>query len=196
MNLKTKVIAAAVTNLTDARYFAAWGVDYMAHIIDDRDDQYIGIEGTKEIIDWVEGPKHMGLLSGADTPANCSEIYTALELEALMVSPFIDVQTVEHVSPTVYRTVLWDSSLLALEEELLIVKLPDATTLEDIASDLQKVSAKNIVYLDIHPTVADLTLVLQSIRPEGIVLRGGEEEKVGFKSYDELDDIFEYLEED
>lgn len=196
MNLKTKVIAAAVTNLTDARYFAAWGVDYMAYIIDERDDQYIGIEGTKEIIDWVEGPKHMGLLPGVDTPASSSEIYTTLELEALMISPFIDVQTVEPVSPTVYRSVLWDASLLDLDEELLIVKLPVGTTLSDVAADLQKLAAKNVVYLDIHPTVADLEVVLGNIQPEGIVLRGGEEEKVGFKSYDELDDLFEYLEED
>lgn len=196
MNLKTKVIAAAVTNLTDARYFAAWGVDYMAYIIDERDYQYIGIEGTKEIIDWVEGPKHMGLLPGVDTPASSSEIYTTLELEALMISPFIDVQTVEPVSPTVYRSVLWDASLLDLDEELLIVKLPVGTTLSDVAADLQKLAAKNVVYLDIHPTVADLEVVLGNIQPEGIVLRGGEEEKVGFKSYDELDDLFEYLEED
>lgn len=196
MNLKTKVIAAAVTNLTDARYFAAWGVDYMAYIIDERDDQYIGIEGTKEIIDWVEGPKHMGLLPGVDTPASSSEIYTTLELEALMISPFIDAQTVEPVSPTVYRSVLWDASLLDLDEELLIVKLPVGTTLIDVAADLQKLAAKNVVYLDIHPTVADLEVVLGNIQPEGIVLRGGEEEKVGFKSYDELDDLFEYLEED
>lgn len=196
MNLKTKVIAAAVTNLTDARYFAAWGVDYMAYIIDERDDQYIGIEGTKEIIDWVEGPKHMGVLPGVDTPASSSQIYTTLELEALMISPFIDAQTVEPVSPTVYRSVLWDASLLDLDEELLIVKLPVGTTLIDVAADLQKLAAKNVVYLDIHPTVADLEVVLGNIQPEGIVLRGGEEEKVGFKSYDELDDLFEYLEED
>lgn len=196
MNLKTKVIAAAVTNLTDARYFAAWGVDYMAYIIDERDDQYIGIEGTKEIIDWVEGPKHMGVLPGVDTPASSSQIYTTLELEALMISPFIDAQTVEPLSPTVYRSVLWDASLLDLDEELLIVKLPVGTTLIDVAADLQKLAAKNVVYLDIHPTVADLEVVLGNIQPEGIVLRGGEEEKVGFKSYDELDDLFEYLEED
>ena len=37
--------------------------------------------------------------------------------------------------------------------------------------------------------------VLSETEPQGITLKGGEEEKVGYKSFDELDDIFEALED-
>ena len=46
MNLKTKVIAAEVSNLTDARYFAAWGVDYMSYSIDESIEGFIGLDGA------------------------------------------------------------------------------------------------------------------------------------------------------
>ena len=49
-----------------------------------------------------------------------------------------------------------------------------------------------ILSLDFHAdTLAEALDILQ---PYGISVRGGEEEKVGFKSFDELDELFEALE--
>jgi phosphoribosylanthranilate isomerase len=39
-----------------------------------------------------------------------------------------------------------------------------------------------------------LVEILEKMNPLGINIRGGEEEKVGFKSFDELDEIFEAIE--
>lgn len=49
--LKLKVIAANITNLTDARYFAAYGVDYLLFDLDEVDIKLI-----LEIKEWVSGP--------------------------------------------------------------------------------------------------------------------------------------------
>lgn len=49
--LSKKVIATQITNLTDARYFAARGVDYLLF-----DMSITSIEKALEIKEWVEGP--------------------------------------------------------------------------------------------------------------------------------------------
>lgn len=56
--LNRKVIATEVTNLTDARYFAARGIDYLLFDLDK-----ISLEQILEIKEWVEGPELLILLS-------------------------------------------------------------------------------------------------------------------------------------
>ena len=48
--LKRSVIAADITNLTDARYFSSWGVDYLHFNLD-----HLGIDDVISIIEWVDG---------------------------------------------------------------------------------------------------------------------------------------------
>ncbi len=48
---RPKIIAAHITNLTDARYFAAQGVDYLLF-----DSALISLSGMMEIKEWIEGP--------------------------------------------------------------------------------------------------------------------------------------------
>jgi len=50
-------------------------------------------------------------------------------------------------------------------------------------------------YLDLNIGLEEYEEILKEVNPEGFILRGGDEEKVGFKSYDELDEIMELLEE-
>ncbi|NNF21271.1 MAG: hypothetical protein HKN67_04970, partial [Saprospiraceae bacterium] len=52
-----KLIAQNITNLTDARYFAAWGIEYLSFNLNSESPYYIPMEKVKEIRDWVEGPK-------------------------------------------------------------------------------------------------------------------------------------------
>ena len=39
--LKTKVKASSITNLTDARYFAAWGVNWLGFDLRQGSDTYV-----------------------------------------------------------------------------------------------------------------------------------------------------------
>ena len=50
------------------------------------------------------------------------------------------------------------------------------------------------IILSMDFDAAALEEVLESVQPYGINVRGGAEEKVGFKSFDELDELFEGLE--
>lgn len=56
--LKRKVVASQVTNLTDARYFAARGIDYLLFDLDQ-----VSLDKIIEINEWVEGPELLLLFS-------------------------------------------------------------------------------------------------------------------------------------
>ena len=55
--LTQKIIAQNITNLSDARYFAAWGVEYISFNTIQDSEYHIKDAAIKEIKDWVEGPQ-------------------------------------------------------------------------------------------------------------------------------------------
>ena len=59
---------------------------------------------------------------------------------------------------------------------------------------LADICTKKNIILVMDFVAPELDDLLQKIQPLGLQVKGGEEEKVGFKSFDELDDIFEALE--
>ena len=60
---RPKIIAANITNLTDARYFAAWEVDFLLFDLD-----VISLQQVDEIREWVSGPELLLLISETSIP--------------------------------------------------------------------------------------------------------------------------------
>ena len=59
--LKTKIKANSITNLTDARYFAAWEVEWLGFNLNPGES--IALQQVPAIKDWVDGVKIVGELS-------------------------------------------------------------------------------------------------------------------------------------
>ena len=55
--LKAKIKISQITNLTDARYFAAWGVDFLGFDINPESEHFSSPSIVAEISEWVEGPE-------------------------------------------------------------------------------------------------------------------------------------------
>lgn len=196
MNLKTSVIATEVTNLTDARYFAAWGVDAMSFCIDPHHDTFMAAEAIKEIIDWVEGPRYLSYIPSIDIDASVAETHKSIGLDGVMIGAYTDSNAAIDVSPRVYQEYFLTENTQPVEESLLIVKLNAELSQDRQIELLNALAESNEVYVDGIQGKDQLDELLKKTSIKGIVLRGGAEEKVGFKSYDELDELFEYLEED
>ena len=214
--LKTKVKASSVTNLTDARYFAAWGVNWLGFDLRQGSTTYVQPQLVHAIKEWVDGVEIVGEFD----LESATEIQTTAEMLGLnavqlgMLSPLETAMEVQQKYPIIKEIVIEASSNFDNLESLL----------EDFASHtvafLVDFEKNNISWEHLkngHPiTISQLeTLctnfpvllnapwantkvledVLTNVQPLGIALKGGEEEKVGYKSFDELDDIFEVLED-
>jgi phosphoribosylanthranilate isomerase len=53
--------------------------------------------------------------------------------------------------------------------------------------------ARYPVLLDVNLPAETLPQLLSTLRPAGFALRGGSEERVGIKSFEEVDDVFEHI---
>ncbi len=205
--LKTKVKASAVTNLTDARYFAAWEVEWLGFNLDTGAADYIPPANMEAIREWVDGVK---ILQATDEILGAVDM---LKLDAVQVGMFADLPTIKALHeaevPVIQEMVVQDLSELdaiatqmkANEDQVQYfvldfakneIKWTDIQT--NALEQLQELCEEFPILLSVDFPAGQVEEVLETTAASGISVRGGEEEKVGYKSFDELDDLFEALE--
>jgi len=173
--LKHKVIAQNIINLTDARYFAAWGIDYMSFNTIPDSDYYISEAEIKEIKDWVEGPK-------------CLLEANALEFDELAEGFILSniYSSLPIVKETFFRISFEDISKgLPAGKYISPITMAQLEVLPKLQIDPECDFYFNISQIDNNS--------LSRLENYGLVVQGGAEEKVGLKTYDDLDEIYDYL---
>lgn len=176
--LNTKIIASEVCNLTDARYFAAWGVDYMAFDCDPESAHFVSEAALAEIRTWVEGPGILGIMSGA---LDANELCRKLSLTGTLSKEVLTGPGLAHFREIDFEDL--DQSDLTK----LIIKVEKPVQLDHLIS---RAAAFQDCYLDIEPTIPVVKDIIATGNL-GLVLKGGTEEKVGFKSYEHYDELYD-----
>ena len=211
--LKIKVKASQITNLTDARYFAAKEVAWLSFNFTEEGNNYIDPMKARAMFEWVEGPRIVGEFDGLT--ADEINFYTeGYQLQHIQVGNAMTVEAVFDLKATsIIKEIVVDASMNA--EILRGVMRPFAVLIEAFQLDFEThkldfLSLKNggfpLNLEDLKSLCAEFKVILaidfQSVNLAellnlslyGLNLRGGDEEKVGIKSFDELDDILDELE--
>ena len=191
--LKTKIIASSITNLTDARYFAAWGVEAMGFDLNVNSPSFVSPAQVHAFKDWVSVPIIIGQFDGMQSKEEVDELIISLELDAVQLGPFAPLTW--NFNLPVYREVILSEKLKLNAADHFIVKSEGNHTELDLKT-LKELCDVQSCFLDFVLSPEEHTNLLASLNISGFVLRGGEEEKVGFKSFDEVDEIMEELEID
>jgi phosphoribosylanthranilate isomerase len=186
MSLKTKVKAGNITNLSDARYCAGMGVDWLGFPID-----VVSPATFKEITDWVTGPEFVLELSET-TPIGSFGQYPVTTLQISsgrldMIDLLPSVKWMVKLSLSDWGT--QKSKLLRFKEKInqLVLDLDskDFQVLKDIASNFR-------ILVNQHDTLSLADLLTLPV--EGINLSGENELKPGLKDFEKLASILEELE--
>ena len=179
--LSRKIIASNIRNLTDARYFAAWMVDYMSFDISANTESFIGPGNITEIIDWLAGPEFIGNFSDHDSLDFILENLKQLKLQGIITNKkeIVDQWNFD------------DGNLFFVAPEFQLINNLDTKIITKPTSVDSFLNAGHEVYID--AAYFDLELLEDLGKRTGLCLEGGEEIKTGLKSFDELDDIFEFL---
>lgn len=184
--LKSQILASEVSNLTDARYFAAWGVDFMSFNCNAGESSFIETPAILEILEWVEGPINLASFSGLQNPEQIESLIEAANLGGAILGPFTPESTVNFLDLE-HRFVekVFSDNLIIGDNTIIKIEKKNLDKLE--------IQSSRNVFLDCSDL--DMETVDQIITrgDVGIVVRGGEEEKVGLKSFDFLDDVFDLL---
>lgn len=180
--LRTKIIATHITTLTDARYFAAWGVDYLAYITDSNRDDAVSLEALKEIDQWVEGPETLLMYEGISIDSESATFRNAGYTRSIL-GPYIED---DGAWKEVFRVV---TSLDDIDTAGRYIYRP-----EGMVPYTADVEPGVHIYLDAHLSLESLIEASSYEYITGIVVRGSDEQKIGVKSFDELTDFFEAIE--
>ncbi len=191
-----RVLAADVKHLTDARYFAAWNAGYIHLSVG---PESLSPVEAAAIVAWLEGP---GIL--LDAPVYESLAPGHIDPAGLIVRDIS--QAVVPTGSDRLQFLVCSGDVVSAEFPLaaagiggLILDLharPWDQWIADPAftTGLEQLCSHYSVWIDADLAPEDLADMADRYRPAGIVLRGGDEEKPGVKSFDELDALMDQLE--
>lgn len=184
--LKTKVKGSGIQHLTDARYFASRGATWLGFDVGPPDNAKENALKVSAIKEWVDGVILVG-----EFDVQPVEIITQ----------WVQFSGVEGIQIPGHRA---SDILPFLPSELFVIIdfswKEDAELMKTLApfsnAFLLQPSDQKYDYPILYnweSSSENLINFLQNFSPEGISLKGGMEEKVGIKSFDELDEIMDAL---
>lgn len=211
--LRHPVKASAITHLTDARYFAAWEVEYLGFDLSPAGVSAVELAALRE---WIIGPKLVGELDAGwpergENPADLKQlgldalqVDTAFGLDAIreLLRPlglpiFLELVVEGYADPMDLIHTINDCRKVV--DHLLLNFTKGGIEWGDLGDNtplgldvLDPISEDHSLWLEIEGAAPGK--IIQEL-PDlvGLSVRGGSEEKVGFKDFDDLDEFFESL---
>jgi phosphoribosylanthranilate isomerase len=198
-----QIKATAVSNLTDARYFAAQNVAFLGFILEENHPDYLQPAQMKAMREWVEGPAIVGEFfdSSFDLVREALDFF---QLDAVEV-PADPGRSNWHVLDGLQVLARCTANTPEAVENLarqLPIKIAffvvDCTAADLLAAPeaWAALCAEFPVLLHTDADAQQLLLLRDQVQPAGFSVRGGDEEQVGVKSFDEIDALFEVLEQE
>ncbi|MEL6656070.1 MAG: hypothetical protein AAFP77_09560 [Bacteroidota bacterium] len=212
--LSTKVKASSITHLTDARYFAAWETEWLGFHLSPGEEYSVDVRQVSALQEWVDGVK----ICGEFGFATAEDIQTAIDLLQLdtiqlgMLTPDETlealagkVEIIQEIVPEAYMSSEDVEEMLESKAEHANYFLLNFSKSGIIAQDVESGHPYTLAQIkdwsERYPILIDIQLnetgpkaFTEQIAVKGFAVRGGAEEKVGYKSFDELDEFFEALE--
>lgn len=206
MGLRTSVIVNGINNLSDARYCAGMGVDIIGFNLKLDDAERVQPDTLKEITGWVSGVKVAGEFTRA-RPEMINDMADEFGLDYIQLDTPYLIDEIEEINRPVIQKIFInkdtvESELLEMMElyspvvHAFIIYSDDFLTVDETnLKFLKSISKEYKVYIGFGIDKTNITNTLNKIKPAGIGLHGGHEIKPGLKDFDELQDIFEEIEE-
>ncbi len=205
--------ASQINNLTDARYFAARGVDWLTFNLETSNESYLSTAEIHAICDWVEGPKIVGNF-GLQDAKEILALSEELNLDAIQLHPYMPlhqldvlsektiIQTfvVEHLDDIKQQLIPFVKDRAASVNYFLIdfssnqISWSQLQTNPELLDSLNRLCQQHHFFFQLSFEDNNPLSFIEMVHPYGLDIRGSEEEKVGFKSFDELDELLDHLE--
>lgn len=201
MSFIYQIKLGGVNNLSDARYAAAVGINYIGFCFNPSNPAYVPPIKAKEIIDWTSGSHIVGEFG----EQGMEEIQTIAELLKIDIieleNDFLPDELDAFELPLIKKMSLKDFDSEMFQKlvnaysgkvqgfhfsqwEGLLVKHPDLLGM-----------INEQVFLDLNPALDNWKQLLSELKPFGIHISGENEEKTGIRDFDELNDLIELLSE-
>lgn len=210
MNLKTNVKLGEVTNLSDARFAAGRGAQFVGFALSPEHPNYLPPDKVQEIAGWVDGPSLVGEWSGG-LPDVIADTHERLQLDyvqlnrydpelATAVSDLVLIQCIALEAWTTSAEIIRQVNGVHLCTHHFMLCCDSLTGQEQFLSAkaheqlIVEMCRDYPIILNWQFTKENLVPVLEKFNPFGINLKGGQEDKPGLKDFDTLNELVDLLE--
>jgi phosphoribosylanthranilate isomerase len=189
MALKTTV-KVTINNLSDARYCAGMGVEFIGFSTDPDDPFYLSPDNFSEISEWLSGVDFVAETNGISETSDSYDVDYVQVVNPAEAILFSDKKIIlEGTADDLHR---WKDQLPEIKNlAFLLLVITGNTDTDDIIKEFHEYPL--LIGYDIS---LDEVMALADSPATGIALKGSDEIKPGLKDYDELADILEALEVD
>ncbi len=197
----SKLKLSPITNLADARFAAAAGIDYMGFCFDPSSKDFITPIKAKEIIEWTSG-SHTVAEFGAQSLQEIIEITELLNMDIVALNNRILPDELVQIGKPVMKVI--DSSLMDLNT--IEIELESYSPFADAfilsgnlnhklhKDRLQAIFNTYKIIWASHVEPLQIKEIIETFKPYAINLQAGIEEKTGLKEFDALYDVLEAIE--
>lgn len=187
MALITKIKAGAISSLSDARFFAGMGVDWLGFNVDPDANDYVSLDQYKNFVGWVSGPQRVAEISAVPDDQLINSIITDY------VPDFIEVNLPHAELLPANRQAFVRAQIGTIDLELLARVAPRVAYLVldlgnvdpwSVGPLLTQIADPVPVLLSIKPDQRDARKLVAELPVAGFALQGSRELKTGLKEYD------------
>jgi len=194
MSFVCKIKLSEVNNLSDARFGAAAGFDYLGFCFDTLNPAFIAPVKAKEIIDWVSGPFMVGEF-GEQQPEEINQIAGLLQLDLIEIKNDLLPDEVAKLSKPVIKYI----NLGVMNKEQVQNEIKAYSNVcagivcQTTADDMERLAGiRTILSNDIALFITgidnpdELYKAFLACKADGIYITGSNEEVVGVKDFESL----------
>ncbi len=206
MPLKCFFKASDISNLSDARYFSAYEVDWLGFNRNRNAETFLLPQTLHEISSWVSGPKVCAEFIGCSVEDIAADL-EAMSFDGIELEMDNEFQAVGSAGLVTFRRLFVETdSISELQTKLNNCTGADYFILDfrnaglgakfilENAELLKSVCKRFPCVFDVALSGDDVSSILNKLHPLGYNFPGGLEQKVGLKSFDDIQDVIESLE--
>lgn len=198
--------ASRITTLTDARYFAARDVHFLGFNLEAGTPGYLDPMYVRAIREWVQGPLIVGEFSrvpvaevreaaaffGLDAVQVTTDYLPTLDyLEGLTILLAVEADQAASTLAVLFRQAAPHVAHFVVHFSAKNAAVASMTSQVDFWKNL---CAQYSILLHWDGAAVALPQLLTALQPAGLSLASGEEEQVGVKSFEEVEEVFDWLE--
>ncbi|MCB2376988.1 hypothetical protein LGH70_05310 [Hymenobacter sp. BT635] len=208
MPLITSVLVRGINNLSDARYCAGMGADYLTFRLDPSLPGHLEPALVQELSGWVAGVQLIGEFDSLSIP-EINALATTCGLHYVLMHRRRTPEELAQLTVPALKLIKWIPDMLAEDVEkrfrdqqahvagFVLAHAPDEGLSAMQRAQLTQQARTYKLWLGTSFAAPQpVRQFVEEVQPTGIVLEGGQEIKPGLRDFTELETIFEQLEEE
>ena len=199
MSLKYFVHVSSINNLSDARYCSGMMVNSLGFDLDKESKTKLPVENINEICKWVNGVDFIGEFNSSQSNY-INEVINELDFNYISVNISNSIKNIDFDHQKIIIVLPEPNLITNKTNNYLRDNFPESRTL--IIDNLTKDSISNLELLTdnyeiiINPLeTINITKSLLNKLDLGLLLKGSQEIKPGYKDYDSISDYLDAIDE-